>query len=339
MKNIFYIHSHITYFVAKGVIKYLGFNPDSLIYIISRSYQNDALSKSKCIDFTLIHNELDSFGVLNFNKKLPLIKDVDNVLKNVLKDEEFRVFLPHVFHPIMQIIGTNTNCKELHIIEEGVNAYSNYFMHFKEKSIVKGVVKRILNLLPFVGKGRIFFIKNFDLRKFKKSINPIFYTVTSKGFEGLPYEIVRVEMISEKVAQYTLKSNHVLVLEGAVEQGNLNLKPFLEGIKVILNDIKSDRIAVKFHPAQNSKNKDKILRIIVDQNKEVEVIPDNIAFEQIILNNPNLTVYGFATSLLFYAKEFGCKVKYYEHQLLKDNLFKEFRSKNDFNLSALLNES
>ena len=338
MKNIFYIHSHITYYVAKSVIKHLGIEPDSLIFIITRSYENMGLSKSKNINFTEIHDELDSFSILNFNKKSPLIKNVDTALKKELNGEEFRVFLPHVFHPLMQIVATNTYCKELHILEEGVNAYSSYFMHFKDKSIIKGTVKRVLNLLSFVGKKRIFFIKNFDLRKFKKITEPIFYTITSKGFKGLPYKVVRVEMIAEKIVQYNLESNHVLVLEGAVEQGNLNLKPFLEAIKVILEEIKNNQIAVKFHPAQNSVNKNKILKIIEDLNKQVEVIPNNIAFEQIILDKPNLIVYGFATSLLFYAKESGCIVKSYEYLLLKDPLFKEFRSKNDFNLSELLNE-
>lgn len=339
MKNVFYIHSHITYFVAKGVIKHLKINSDSLIFIISRSYENRALLEVKCINFTEIHDALDDFNVLNFKTKLPFIKRIDDALKNALEDHEFRVFLPHVFHPLMQIIGTNVNCKELHILEEGVNAYSSYFMHFKDKSLIKGVGKKILNSISFIGKGRIFFIKNFDLRKFKKTIKPIFFTVTSKGFKGLPYTVVRVKMIPEKNVQYKLNSNHVLVLEGAVEQGNLNRNSFMKAIETLLSDINTNQIAIKFHPAQSVLNKDEILNIIIAQNKQAEVIPNHIAFEQLILDNPNISVHGFTTSLLFYAKEFGCKVKSYEHLLLGDTLFKVFRSKNDFNLGVLLNDS
>lgn len=338
MKNIFYIHSHITFFVARGIIKHLNLSPDSLFYIVSRSFENEMLSKTNCIDFTEVHDNLDSFNLLNFKSKLPEIKKVDNMLNRKLKGEDFIAYLPHVFHPLMQIIATNQQCKGLHILEEGVNAYSNYFMHFNEKSRVKGVVKYILNKLTFIGKKRIFFIKNFDLRKFKKEEPPIFYTVTSKGFKGLPYKIVRVEMIPENNSKYTISSSNVLVLEGAVEQGNLKLKTFLNAIDIILQDIKANQLAVKFHPAQNSENKKKIIGLINKNNKQVEVIPNNIAFEQIILNNSNLQVYGFTTSLLFYAKEYGCLVKSYENLLSQDPLFKQFRSKNDFNLKTLLNE-
>src|SRR5690606_13121164 len=98
-----------------------------------------------CIDVTKIHDELDTFGLHNFYNKHKCIGLIDNKLNASLKGFYFRAYLPHVFHPAMQIIATHPNCKELHIMEEGVNAYSNYLMNFKDKSPVKEIIKTALN--------------------------------------------------------------------------------------------------------------------------------------------------------------------------------------------------
>lgn len=337
MKNIFYIHSHITYYVAKGVIVKLGFESPTILFVISRNYTNKEINRYECIDISDLHDKLDEFNFINFYKKHKHIEEIDQLLEDKLKNSTFRIFLPHVFHPAMQILATHLKCSEIHIIEEGVNAYSSYFMHFKQKSILKGLTKYVLNQLYFVGRNRIFYVKNFDLRKFKKSIPPKFYTVTSKGFKGLPYEVVRVDMIAEDNFEYDISDSSVLVLEGAVEQGNLQLNTFLKAITEVLKEIEGEYLYVKFHPAQSKENRDSILALIKKTKLKPYLIPDEISFEQIILTNSNLRVYGFTTSLLLYAHEYHCKVKSYEFLFDKDLLFKEFRSKNNFDLKSLLN--
>ncbi|WP_299108166.1 polysialyltransferase family glycosyltransferase [uncultured Winogradskyella sp.] len=338
MKNLFYIHSHLTYYVTKAIIKKFHLVNEDIVFVISRNYENDEISNFTIIDITDIHDDLDSFGLTNFYKKHKQINKIDKLLTNQFRDGiKFRAYLPHVFHPAMQIIVTHNQCDELHIIEEGVNAYSLYLMNNNDKSIVKELVKSTLNALPFIGKKRIFFVKTFDLTRFAKKTPSIFYSITSKGFQGLPYHVERIKMLPSNHIDYDISGSSVLVLEGAVEQGNMKLSTMLNGIKRILEDVTAGKIYIKFHPAQSKTNCIKIENLIKQHNINTEVIPNNIAFEQIILTNSGLKVYGFTTSLLFYASEYGCEVFSYEDYLDNDLLFKTFREKNNFDLERLLN--
>src|SRR5690606_16186055 len=132
----------------------------------------------------------------------------------------------------------------------------------------------------------------------------------------------KIKMLPSDNFDYNISGNSVLVLEGAVEQGNLNLNTLIYGIRTMMKDLQVNKLYVKFHPAQTQENKSLIIKSIKDFDIEPISIPDEIAFEQIILTNNNLKVYGFTTSLLFYAYEYGCKVKSYEQYLENDAAFK-----------------
>lgn len=338
MKNLFYIHSHLTYYVTKAIIKKFKLKNDEIVLVTSRNYKHKEIGSYTVLDVTTIHDHLDSFNIYNFYKKHKYINQIDELLNNCFSQEiRFRAYLPHVFHPVMQIIATHNLCEEVHIIEEGVNAYSKYLMHKKDKSLVKKMVKRTINALSFIGKNRIFYVKNFDLTRFAKNTPPIFYSITSKGFQGLSYHVERIKMLPSNHIDYDISGSSVLVLEGAVEQGNMKLSTMLNGIKRILEDVTAGKIYIKFHPAQSKANCIKIENLIKQHNINTEVIPNYIAFEQIILTNSGLKVYGFTTSLLFYASEYGCEVFSYEDYLSSDLLFKKFREKNNFDLKGLLN--
>ncbi len=338
MKNLFFIHSHITYFVSKAIINTYNYKKDEILFVISRNYNNSEIKNFDLIDITIPHDDLDTFGPTNFFNKHKNIHIIDRLINNhLIENQNFRAYLPHVFHPAMQIIASHNRCKQLNIIEEGINAYSKYLMHNKEQSVLKKVVKTTLNFLPFIGKKRIFFIKNFDLRKFPKATLPQFFSVTSKGFLGLSHKVNRIKMQPIENLDYDISRSSVIVLEGAVEQGNMALDTMLKGIKSIIDDIDDNCIYLKYHPAQIPKNRKKIETLIKNSGLKVRVIPDEIAFEQIVITNNNLKVYGFTTSLLLYAHEYGCKVSSYENKLIKDHLFKTFRAKNNFDLKSLIN--
>lgn len=338
MKNLFYIHSHITYYVTKAIIKKFNYTNDNVVLVISRNYKNKEINNFISIDISKIHDDLDAFGLSNFHKKHFQIDEIDTLLNNQFSaGQKFRAYLPHIFHPAMQIIATHNQCEELHIIEEGVNAYSTYLMHKKDKSLIKQMVKSTINAIPLIGKKRIFFVKNFDLTKFAKNTPSIFYSITSKGFKGLPYKIERIKMLPIDNLVYDISGSSVLVLEGAVEQGNMKLSTMLNGIETIIKDIEVGEVYIKFHPAQSNENRNKIENLIKSYNIKTKVIPNDIAFEQIILTNTDLKVYGFTTSLLFYANEYGCETYSYEEHLENDTLFKTFREKNNFDLKRLLN--
>ncbi len=339
IKYIFYVHSHINYYICKSVQAELRLIDENIIYIISRNYTNTFFDSCNVIDLSEEHDALDDFSVFNFWSKHKYIKKIDlNIQKHVSEHGEFVVFLPHVFHPIMQIIATSKNCIGLHIIEEGLNAYSDYYQNSKERSFIRGLVKRVANRIHFIGRGRVYFVKPFDLRKFEKTKPPIFYTIGEKGFRRILYTRKVVNFFREANFSYNVSNKFVLILEGAVEQGNLGLQTLLEGIKYIANQITAQQIYIKYHPAQSDINIKKINSIFLELGIKVHVIPSDLPFEQIAINSKNVTVLGFASSLLYYSKIFGCKVISYEELLLTDKTFQIFRNKNNFDLKTLLNQ-
>lgn len=337
MKHVFYIHSHITYYVTLAIISKYKISSKDIFFIISRGYKNTSLETSRCIDFTEIHSDIDKIYIKDFYKTYRYIDKVDKTLTSKIRDQDFIVYLPLMRHKLMQIIATNKNCKTLNIIEEGVSAYASYFMNIKEKNPLKRIGKLIVNDFINIGRGRFYYVKPFDLRKFKKESNPIFYTITNKGFNGICYDVEKVEVVKEQDFNYLISNKNVLVLEGAVEQGNLKFKTFINAINILLEENYMEELFIKFHPAQIDANKNKILEICNRYVKKLVVIPNEIPFEQIAVNNTGLNVFGFTTSLLFYSKEFGCNIKSYEYLFLEDPLFKKFRQENNFNLNDLLN--
>lgn len=338
MKNCFYVHSHITYFLTKAIIAKMKIPDNEVFLLLSRNYSNPEIHSFKSIDLSFYHDKLNTYSVFNSIIKQSLIPEIDGLIENLLLKSIYSVYLPHVFHPVMQIIATHHNCHQINIIEEGVNSYSEYLLSSKDRSYLKGFVKRIINGIKPITRNRIYFIKSFDLTKFKKPLEPIFYSITSKAFPGVEHKVIRLKMIPLDDLVYDLSGSISLILEGAVDQGNMKEETLLDGIKKILNDIDSQLLYVKFHPAQKIESRDKILKLIFESGITAKIIPDEIPFEQVFLTSKNLKVYGFTSSLLFYAHEYNCKVFSYEEKLMYDPIFKLFRSKNNFDLTKLLNE-
>lgn len=336
MKHTFYVNSHITYYVSMSVIKKLDISHSDVCFIISRGYSNNFPNATMCIDITEIYNEIDKVYLKHFYKIYSFIGKTDRLLKSKFGNENFAIYLPHVRHKLLQIIATNKFCKELHIIEEGISAYSKYFMSLEEKNLIKRIGKTFFNDILKLGFGRFYYTKPFDLRKFTKGVPNNLFTISNKSFSGLPYNIIKVKIEAEDNFDFDISGKNILVLEGAVEQGNLLFKSLLDAINKVLIENDFKELFIKYHPVQTMANRMTIKQLCELKVNKVEVISDDVAFEQIAVNNTDLRVFGFTTSLLFYAKEFGCEVKSYESLLLKDSLFQKFRKENDFNLAELL---
>jgi len=339
MKHLFYVHSHITYYISVAIINKLGLKLNEVVFVKSRNYNNTSIDKdSVTFSISRIHHEIDGIGKLDFYKTYKYINQIDSLIHSNLNNSEFNVYLPMIRHKAMQIIATHKNCKQINIIEEGVIAYSKHFTNFKEKKIIVKIGKIFVNDILNLGKSRFFYLKPFDLRRFKDKERSVFYTISNLGYKGLPYNIEKIELQEDPNITYTVTSKTVLVLEGAVEQGNLKIENFIDAVKFIIkdNEIEDKQISIKYHPAQSKENINKIVNTINELGVKPISIPNNIPFEQFAIKNNNLMVLGFTTSLLFYAKELGCSVKSYESLLLKDELFLKYRQENNFNLQELL---
>ena len=117
MIYIYYVHSHITYYVSKAVIKKLKQEENNVFFIIARNYKNVSLDVSKCLDVSEIHDEIGNIYLKDFYKTHKYINQVDLLLSSKFQNKEFTLFLPNLRNHLIQILATNKNCKEIHMIE------------------------------------------------------------------------------------------------------------------------------------------------------------------------------------------------------------------------------
>lgn len=339
MKHVFFVHSHITFILSKLIInKYVLLKKD-IVFIVSRNYKNEELAFYDSINFSQIHDELSKYYIKDFFKIYSYIEKIDHVIESKIDNKEFIVYLPIVRHKLMQIIASHKNCICVNIVEEGMTSYSDYFFNDIDSNIFKRIGKFIFNNLFFLTKERFFYIKPFELRYFNKNISSKFYTISKLGFNGVKEEIVYLNFKEyNKKCNYDIDNNTpILILEGAVEQGNLSIDILEEAVDQMISSIDYNKIYVKFHPVQSIETINLINQIFKKYNKQIIKIPKEISIELLSLDK-KLIIYGFSSSLLFYTKLFGSEVYSYEYLLLKDYKYKKFKKQFNFDIVNLLDK-
>ncbi|MEP4535158.1 MAG: polysialyltransferase family glycosyltransferase [Cyclobacteriaceae bacterium] len=340
MKAIFFVHTHITFYVSKAIIKSLNLRSQDYLFIKSRNY-NNILEDVNAVDLSEINEKLKCLPYCSFKSRIELIKEVDEHVESASDGDTFRLFVPHIGDPLMQALARHSKCHEVNFIEEGANCYSKEFFRQPGFSI-KQMIKSILNFVDVHRKSRYGLYKQFEFEKELKGRLGRYYTISHKGFQYADTQNVVVLKLIPEELDYTLESDAIIVLEAAIENGQIGDQTlYFESVRQMVDSVMAmaggNNLAVKFHPAQSFQVKEGVMKIITDMGFTPAVIPSEIPFEQLLLNSKNLRVAGFTTSLLYYAKLLGHRVISYEDLILRDDCFKRFRTYNDFDLKGLLN--
>lgn len=340
MKHVFFVHGHITYYMAKSVQQYKKIADEDCLLLLARKYKNEFITL-KTDDFVQQYYEEKKINSFNFFHFWKYIKITDNKINELLNGEEYVLYLPHFNNPIMQILATNKKCVEVNIMEEGSPCYSDGFLI---NPTLKGLKQNlnfylsvIINKTGLYGKGRFVRLKaSYDTRLIQKKLTH-FYTISNAGY--LPFKNKRIVIPFYKEANLTFipKYSDILILEGGVEQKMIDRKKFYSALEHILQDNPGiKQVSLKFHPAQNKESIDFVYNLLQKHNIEYEVIPGGISMEQMLLKSQKLNVYGFASSLLLYALMMGHNVISYDAYLKKtDTLYRNFRLLNDFDLEKI----
>jgi hypothetical protein len=87
------------------------------------------------------------------------------------------------------------------------------------------------------------------------------------------------------------------IYHNALKKAVARLKPQLEGKKIF----------VKLRPGENLYTSNFLYQLLVRNNLEVEVLPNNLIIECVFINSKNCLVIGNLSSALFYAAIYGHK--------------------------------
>lgn len=296
MKHVFVIHSHITFLISVGTINKLGLTPNDVIFLYGRNYHiADVNIPYTIYDISSIYRPAHANDIWHPTKRKKYVERVDNFVNNNIGNE-FYVYLPHTGFTFFQLLLTHPLCKGINLIQEGAVSY------FKKRLKWKSVVK---NIILFPNK-RIWFQSNWNIPKrfyFEKEIVRTF-AINDKFFSKLR----RAENYVVKIPTYDLKitideKKPIFVFETAVEVQLIEREIYMAVCKKLITECAKQENYIKFHPNQSEENKQTIRSFFGE--KQCKDLPMDIPFELILSSYKHLTVCGFTSSLMFFAKDMG----------------------------------
>lgn len=324
MKHVFWVHSHITFYMAIAVIKSQCLNNSEIVFLTDRKYQNNY--------FQYIMNDFSGYAgklspltlksVLNLRK---IIKQLDRQLIKILQNDDYVVYLPHLAHPVYQILITNKHCRGYHFIEEGLANYvtKNYESHFLRFSVWQQFGLDVFNFFHqriCLGHKTFGHFKNFPYE-------------SSYFYLNSPYcrrkeNVILLNLIQHKVNTRIPEKAAVIILSPLLEYNMVTQDGYYQCCSYLIKEISeyTKLIYVKSHPATSIQGLTMIREIVKSSGCEMVEIPNDEPIEQILLSLNENIVAGIDSSVLFYAKVLNKNLKIisaYHYLLLHDSLYKE----------------
>ncbi len=320
MKHIFFVHSHITYFVSEGVILYERINKLDCIFLLDRGY--------KVFDCSLLAYEFPFLTYpeqfvprRKFWKGLKQLRLLDQFLSYISSGDDFFIYFPETEYSFFDLVVTNSNCAGFSIIEEGLAAYwcksafekLNPPTHRKFQEIMLGNLN-----FP----GRFLRAKYFFNPKYNK-----IYGISELSFPGYERKvsITWPDLLKNNSLPVCLQPMHIIVFDAVVEYSIIQEDLFLFALHRFLQALSSRSVTLyhyKFHPQQYStpeftyKIKKKFTEF--QSNLNFIELTSEISLESIAMNE-NATFYVNISSVGLYAALFGCAVYSYALFLTASN--------------------
>lgn len=333
MKAIFYIHSHTCFLTTLGVIEYEALVPSDVIFIYTRNYKNDLINIPYVVfDYSDYFKKIVESG-FNFLKINQIVIEIDKKIEEDIGDS-YLVYLPHVGVPLMQIIASHQLCKGIAFIEEGVGSYAPNLL--KPSTSIREIVKSFYSLI-IPSSGRFWF--TYSIFKLQYKTKTRFsalksYAISKDAFLNLDGVItVKVDWPKTKVDVQFNQDYPIFIFDAAIEQNFATRDSYLLISRQMISQNSKSKSYVKFHPAQSKEN----IKIIRSYFSEFSVdcieLPQNIPFECILTSFKNLSIVGFGSSLIFYAKLLNNHIVSYDQNLQDiDSKYKRYREYFDYQL-------
>ena len=308
MKYVFHIHSSINSIVASAIVEGEGLNAEDVLFLCCRgvgssfvdvkvvSVPDEIYNHPFCAPRELLSRKFLSAG--------SAVEFLDRVIEEFCAGDDFTYFVPHSKNPFYSVICTNRYCKEVHYIEDGVDAYLEW-SSLKRRFPVRNhwsryMVSQILRLIPAVKANRSklggYLYSSIGECASKK------YGVTKMSFPGFSNVEIVDGNILRNLQEYTILNSNFVVFDALVEQKVVSEAQYFAFIDWLARVLESyEKVSVKFHPAQKLELREEVLRRFSCVISEVEIVPDGISMELVLLSNSGLNVFGVGSSLLKYA--------------------------------------
>jgi len=314
MKNIFFVHSQITYIVAKKTIAHLKLNVEECIFLVHRGKSSDYKGFGvQMFDFPFNPQSTNSFPIYNkFWRNWSNINELDKFINHLTNNTEFYFYTPQTYQNYLALIVSHKNCKGFNIIEEGAGSYlaKEKLEEIYPSNLEFTLNERIKWRLNFFNRLKI--NRNFVEKQYLQAFGLTSYSfgeLQRKVVLGLPTELDFRNDHQSKGELYT----NILVFDALVEAQILDAATLLMTTFIFINWLKkkgATTLYVKYHPDQIKADKTiKLIKELFIQIEEIKIqeIPSTVSLEEVALKQ-DATFFVFGSSVGLYASFYGRKV-------------------------------
>lgn len=301
MLNIFWIHSHITYLLAKEIISKLDIT-DNIILFLSRNYtlpENISNKKMKVVNYpwfrennTGIHNILVKKNIFKTRKNVKACQETAN---SYIKNREFILYIPTSWEQAVALLMLHPLCKKYFYIEEGSLSYVKEGNKLRQSGLRKIIAKYLYNI-PYM--GMLEKLPNFGGT----------YATSDNAFEWNKNNkmIISIQKEDEFYSQYSHLNNILIFDHLSMSIPELTIFANLLCDFLFTNNITN--LAYKLHPSTKGEiDKETIIREKLQKIDAYELPSDFIV--ELFLIGRSVSLYSFnsVSSLTIYANRLGSK--------------------------------
>lgn len=307
MKHVFIINSHTTFLTAMGTVEYLKLKDEDVIFVYTRNYHNEVTPVPfQIVEGTEITDACRDIGV---DYKGYIHKVDDFIDQNI--EGKYELYVPHFQHYCFQLFYTHKRCRRASYIQEGGPAVNKMY----ETDVP--LLERVKSFIRHAILGR----RTFECKWYKrgtiyKQLTLDSYAINNVYFHCLPSHNHIVQWPKQKLEIMVDAHSPIFIFDGHIQNGFVEPDVYMHICKELVDKNAAKTNYVKFHPAQNEKERNEILGFFLGNGCSVEVMNDDIPVEYIIIQFKNLTFIGFTSSLLYYAHDYGHHVICCEKMLI-----------------------
>ena len=311
MKHIFFAHSHTLVLCSLGTIKYLNLDHKDCVFLCTRNYiMPRGLTDIRLIDANLAYDKFEKYkyGSLLENRKA--LKEYDKYVDEWTDGEEFMYYPPHLWGCIFFMMSTHKRCKRVSFVQEGAYTVEGYF--YTNRKIIS-IIRGWLSSIRHFGNMRVYPCNGWYVDgclRFQKEINV--YATNDTFFRYMPQKVTHTHIIKwpEYIGDLLIidSSTPIFVFDGYVTNGIVDKDVYLSCCLRIIKENYKEHNYIKFHPAQSISEREFIINTFNEIGVGYTIFPEDIPFEFYISSGMKLSIVGFGSSLLYFAKDAGHNV-------------------------------
>ncbi len=300
MKHVFFIHSHITWLVSGGVIRYRGLACEDVLFVCSRGYEPPDTSIE-----TIAFPDRGWLLTWRPDKWLRDRRELAQFVDRVAQDVDFLWYLPHTGFLFFRAFIQHPRCQGFHLIEEGIGSY------YTQDEIAVSMQRAPVSIPGWRGwlqrRWASLFPPEMADRRYLFA-----YGSTDEAFPGYERR-VKVELVG-RTQPSDENIDTVLVMDNFLETGLVDERTFfscLDELMTMLANQGCKKVHYKLHPGQHVDPRyAPRLRQMLQGNRygvDFKELPASFCLE-LLAATGRPCFYIFISSVGYYAAVSGCRV-------------------------------